>query len=43
MVDLTLGKYGFESLNKTGYICRVRCKNNEFFIEVKNILITMNV
>lgn len=38
MIDITLGKYGFESLNKTGYICRVRCKNDKFFIEVKKYL-----
>ena len=38
MIDITLGKYGFESLKKTGYICRIRYKNNEYYIEIKKYL-----
>ena len=38
MIDITLGKYGFESLKKTGYIIRIRYKNNEYFIEIKKYL-----
>jgi len=38
MIDVTLGKYGFESLKKVGYICRVRCKENNYFIEIKKYL-----
>ncbi len=34
-IDLTLGYDGFESLNKYGYVCRVRQKNNKIWMEVK--------
>lgn len=26
MIDITCGKYGFDSLSKVGYICRIRQK-----------------
>lgn len=36
-VDLTLGYDGFNSLNKYGYVCRVRMKENEKWVEVKKL------
>lgn len=38
MIDVTCGKYGFDSLSKVGYICRVRAKNGKYKIEIKNYL-----
>lgn len=38
MIDITCGKYGFDSLSKVGYICRVRAKNGKYKLEVKNYL-----
>ena len=38
MIDITCGKYGFDSLSKVGYICRVRSKNGKHKLEVKNYL-----
>lgn len=35
MIDLTCGKLGFNSLEKYGYICRVRNKNGSICMEVK--------
>ncbi|MBR5228026.1 MAG: CYTH domain-containing protein [Clostridia bacterium] len=35
-VDLTLGYAGFNSLNKYGYVCRVRQKGIKTWMEVKN-------
>ena len=35
LIDVTMGMYGFDSLYKTGYICRVRSNNNECFLEIK--------
>ena len=37
-VDLCMGKYGFDSLDKLGYIIRIRNKNNKIFIESKRRL-----
>ena len=34
-IDLVLGWKGFESLDKYGFICRVRKKNDEIYIECK--------
>ena len=34
-IDLTLGYDGFNSLNKYGYVCRVRKKANKIWMEVK--------
>ena len=34
-IDLVLGWKGFESLNKYGFICRVRKKNDEIYLECK--------
>lgn len=39
-VDLCVGKFGFESLNKVGYIIRIRKKNNEYILESKKRLDT---
>ena len=36
VIDITCGKYGFDSLKKNGYICRVRCRDNNYRIEIKN-------
>ncbi len=36
MIDITCGKYGFDSLANVGYICRIRAKNSEYLLEVKN-------
>lgn len=38
MIDVTMGKYGFESLKKTGCIYRVRNKNGNYFVEVKKYI-----
>lgn len=38
MIDITCGKYGFDSLSKVGYICRVRAKNGKYKLEIKNYL-----
>lgn len=38
MVDITCGKYEFDSLKKTGYICRIRKKEKCCFMEVKKYL-----
>ena len=38
MIDITCGKYGFDSLSKVGYICRVRAKSGKYRIEIKNYL-----
>lgn len=35
MTDLVMGYYGFESLSKLGYICRIRNKNNKTVLECK--------
>lgn len=35
-VDVTLGYDGFNSLQKYGYVCRVRQKGNRIWMEVKN-------
>lgn len=35
MLDITFGKYGFNSLAKTGYICRIRQKSGAIKLEVK--------
>ena len=32
-IDLVLGWKGFESLDKYGFICRVRKKNDEIYLE----------
>ena len=34
-IDLVLGWKGFESLDKYGFICRVRKKNDEIYLECK--------
>ena len=34
-IDLVLGLKGFESLDKYGFICRVRKKNDEIYLECK--------
>jgi predicted adenylyl cyclase CyaB len=34
-VDLTLGFDGFNSLNKYGYVCRVRQKSDKIWMEIK--------
>ena len=36
LIDITCGKYGFKSLEKVGYICRIRCKDDSYKIEIKN-------
>lgn len=36
LIDITCGKYGFDSLGKLGYIGRIRCNNNNYKIEIKN-------
>ena len=38
MIDITCGKYGFNSLSKVGYICRIRSKNNSICLEIKNYI-----
>lgn len=38
LIDITCGKYGFDSLKKLGYICRIRCKDNSYKIEIKKYL-----
>lgn len=38
MIDITCGKYDFDSLSKVGYICRVRAKNGKYKLEIKNYL-----
>ena len=35
-IDLTLGYKGFESLEKFGYVCRVRKTQNKIWMEIKN-------
>lgn len=37
MTDLVMGYYGFDSLNKLGYICRIRQKNPNIVLEVKRL------
>ncbi len=36
MVDITCGKYGFESLATVGYICRIRALDHNYKLEIKN-------
>lgn len=36
LIDITCGKYGFDSLSKLGYIGRIRCNGNSYRIEIKN-------
>lgn len=36
LIDITCGKYEFDSFNKLGYIGRIRCKDNNYKIEIKN-------
>ena len=36
LIDITCGKYGFDSLSKLGYIGRIRCNGNSYKIEIKN-------
>lgn len=36
LIDITCGKYEFDSLNKLGYIGRIRCKDKNYKIEIKN-------
>lgn len=36
LIDITCGKYSFDSLNKLGYIGRIRCNNDDYTIEIKN-------
>lgn len=36
LIDITCGKYGFDSLRKLGYIGRIRCNGNSYKIEIKN-------
>ena len=38
MIDITCGKYGFDSLSKVGYICRIRQKDNNINMEIKKYL-----
>ena len=38
MIDITCGKYGFDSLSKVGYICRIRSKGNKNSLEIKNYI-----
>lgn len=38
MIDITCGKYGFESLSKVGYICRIRQKDSKITMEIKKYL-----
>ena len=38
MIDITCGKYGFDSLSKVGYICRIRQKDNNITMEIKKYL-----
>lgn len=38
MIDITCGKYGFDSLSKVGYICRIRQKDNKITMEIKKYL-----
>lgn len=36
LIDITCGKYGFDSLKQLGYIGRIRCNNDSYKIEIKN-------
>ena len=36
LIDITCGKYEFDSLSKLGYIGRIRCNGNSYKIEIKN-------
>lgn len=36
MIDITCGKYGFDSLATVGYICRIRALNHNYKLEIKN-------
>ena len=36
LIDITCGKYEFDFLNKLGYIGRIRCKDSNYKIEIKN-------
>lgn len=36
LIDITCGRYEFDSLSKFGYIGRIRCKGNSYKIEIKN-------
>lgn len=36
LIDITCGKYGFDSLGKLGFIGRIRCKDNDYKMEIKN-------
>ena len=38
MIDITCGKYGFDSLSKVGYICRIRQKYDKITMEIKKYL-----
>ena len=38
MIDITCGKYGFDSLSKVGYICRIRQKDSKITMEIKKYL-----
>ncbi len=38
MIDITCGKYGFDSLSKVGYICRIRQKDDKITMEIKKYL-----
>lgn len=37
MMDLVMGYYGFESLSRLGYICRIRKKNSKTILECKKL------
>ena len=36
LIDITCGKYEFDSLSKLGYIGIIRCNGNSYKIEIKN-------
>lgn len=36
MIDITCGKYGFDSLKTVGYICRIRAFEDDYKLEIKN-------
>ena len=36
LIDITCGKYGFDSLSRLGYIGRIRCNGDSYRIEIKN-------
>lgn len=38
LIDITCGKFGFDSLKKLGYICRIRFKNNNYKLEIKKYI-----